>query len=107
MDVCDELLPDVCATRRRVLLASLLAAVPFVMAGTAAQAGRIDPSQTAITLPPALQWGPWTGLPPPSGEMATLYGGPDEPRPYLVLMKWDAGHFSAPHSYATHRLSLV
>jgi len=107
MDVCDELFPDVCATRRRVLLASLLAAVPFVLAGTAAQAGKIDLSQTAITLPAALKWGPWTGLLPHSGEMATLYGGLDEPGPYLVLMKWYPGYFSAPHSYATDRLSLV
>src|SRR5437870_12099262 len=86
VDVCDELFPDVCATRRRVLLASLLAAVPFVMAGTAAHAGRIDPSQTAITLPAALKWVPWTGLPPHSGEMATLCGGPAGPGPYLALM---------------------
>jgi len=40
MDVCDGLfpflvaIPDLCATRRRILLAPLLAAVPFAMAGT-------------------------------------------------------------------------
>ena len=99
--------PDVYATRRRVLLAPLLAAVPFVMAGTAAQASTIDASQTAITLADALHWVPWSGLPPHSGEMATLYGGLDEPGPYLVLMKWYPGYGSAPHSYATDRLSLV
>jgi len=107
MDVRDDLFPDVWATRRRVLLASLPAAVPFVMRGTAAEAGKIDPSQTAITLPNARKWIPWSGLPPRSGEMATLYGGLDEPGPYLVLMKWYPGYFSAPHSYATDRLSLV
>jgi hypothetical protein len=99
--------PDACATRRRVLLAPLLAAVPFAMAATAAQAGTIDPSQTAITLPAAVQWVPWSGLPPHSGEMATLYGGLDESGPYVVLMKWYPGYASAPHSYATDRLSLV
>jgi hypothetical protein len=98
---------DACATRRRVLLAPLLAAVPFAMAATAAQAGTIDPSQTAIILPAAVQWVPWSGLPPHSGEMATLYGRLDEPGPYVVLMKWYPGYASAPHSYATDRLSLV
>jgi len=113
MDVYDRLFPflvagpDVCATRRRVILTPLLAAVPFAMAATAAQAGKIDPSQTAITLPAAVQWVPWSGLPPHSGEMATLYGGLDEPGPYVVLMKWYPGYASAPHSYATDRLSLV
>src|SRR2546425_2925997 len=47
------------ATRRRVLLTPLLAAVPLVMGGAAARAGRIDPSQTAITLPDAMKWVPW------------------------------------------------
>ena len=39
--------------------------------------------------------------------MATLYGGLDKPGPYLVLMKWYPGYMSAPHTYATDRLSLV
>jgi hypothetical protein len=33
-----------------------------------------------------MKWVPWSGLPPHSGEMATLYGGLDQPGPYLVLM---------------------
>ena len=95
------------ATRRRVLLASLLAAVPLAMGGAKAQAGKLDPFETAITLPDAIEWVPWSGLPPHSGEMATLYGGLDKPGPYVVLMKWYPGYASAPHSYATDRLSLV
>jgi len=39
--------------------------------------------------------------------MAPLYGGLDKPGPYLVLMKWYPGYMSAPHTYATDRLSLV
>ena len=39
--------------------------------------------------------------------MATLHGSLDDPGPYLVLMKWYPGYMSAPHSYATDRLSLV
>ena len=36
-----------------------------------------------------------------------MYGSLDAPGPYLVLMKWNPGYMSAPHSYATDRLSLV
>jgi hypothetical protein len=39
--------------------------------------------------------------------MATLYGSLNERGPYLVLMKWYPGYMSAPHLYATDRLSLV
>jgi hypothetical protein len=39
--------------------------------------------------------------------MATLHGSLDDPGPYLVLMKWYPGYMSAPHCYATDRLSLV
>jgi hypothetical protein len=98
---------DISASRRGVLLAPLVTAVTLAMARTVAQAGRIDPTQTIIILPDAMKWVPWSGLPPHSGEMATLYGGLDQPGPYLVLMKWHPGYASAPHSYATDRPSLV
>lgn len=56
-----------------------------------------------ITLPDAIKWDAWRAgtVPPHSSEMATLYGGLDQPGPYLVLMKWYPGYMSAPHSYAT------
>src|SRR5262249_18918006 len=62
------------------------------------------PSETMITLPDAIKWDAWRAgtVPPHSSEMATLYGGLDQPGPYLVLMKW-----YAPQSYATDPLSLV
>ena len=44
---------------------------------------------------------------PGSGEMAELYGDSNNPEPYLVLMKWNPGWFSAPHSYATDRIQMV
>ena len=43
----------------------------------------------------------------PQWRMATLYGGLDKSGLYVVLMKWYPGYMSAPHSYATDRLSLV
>jgi hypothetical protein len=95
-------------TRRGLLLASLLATLPLALSETAALAGRINPSETQVTLPDAIKWSGWiNGFPPHSGEMGTLYGGLDKPGPYLVLMKWYPGYMSAPHTYATDRLSLV
>jgi hypothetical protein len=79
---------DLHPTRRAVVLAPAFAALSLVLSGTRAPAGILNPSQTAITLPDAVQWTPWSGVPPHSGEVATLYGGLDTPGPYLVLMKW-------------------
>jgi hypothetical protein len=96
------------STRRRVLLAPIFAALTFAPSDRAAFASKIDPSETAVTLPDAIKWSGWIkGFPPHSGEMATLYGSLDEPGPYVVLMKWYPGYMSAPHTYATDRLSLV
>ena len=67
----------------------------------------INPDETIVTLPRDIQWNAWTGLPPHSGEMAALYGDLNTPGPYLVFMKWHPGWMSAPHTYATDRLSVV
>ena len=88
-------------SRRTLLLAPIMAALQE------AQASKLDPSQTIITLPSAIRWTEWTGLPPRSGEMAMLYGGLEKPGLYVVLMKWFPGYMSAPHQYATDRLSVV
>jgi hypothetical protein len=93
------------STRRRILLTSLLAALPLALSAGRAEA--INPSETQVTLPGQIKWTAWTGVPPRSGEMATLYGGLDKPGLYVVLMKWYPGYMSAPHSYATDRLCLV
>src|SRR5438874_8076529 len=93
------------STRRSLMLAPLLAALPFGLSAGSAQA--INPSETQVTLPDQIKWTGWSAGPPHSAEMATLFGGLDKPGPYLVLMKWYPGYMSAPHSYATDRLSLV
>jgi hypothetical protein len=98
---------DACSSRREFLAGTLLAALPLALGGTQARAGRINPAETAITLPDEIKWSDWSGGPPDSGEMATLYGGLNTPGPYLVLMRWNPSYMSAPHSYATDRLSLV
>jgi hypothetical protein len=91
---------------RRMLLASL-AALPVAFSARRARASKLDPAETIVILPSAIRWTAWIGAPPHSAEMATLHGSLDEPGPYLVLMKWYPGYMSAPHSYATDRLSLV
>jgi hypothetical protein len=96
---------EIYSTRRGLLLAPLLAALPLALSQTEALAGKINPSETQVTMPDAIKWSGC--FPPRSAEMATLYGGLDRPGPYLVLMKWYPGYMSAPHTYATDRLSLV
>ena len=95
------------AGRRTLLLAPLLAAVVAGLADQPALAAKLDPAETQITLPDAIKWSAWTGGPPHSGEVATLYGDLNAAGPYVVLMKWYPGYMSAPHTYATDRLSLV
>ena len=98
---------DVCLSRRALLLGILAGGLQLAASGTIARANAIDLSETQVTLPDAIKWTTWTGAPPHGGEMATLYGSLDKTGPYLVLMKWYPGYMSAPHSYATDRLSLV
>jgi hypothetical protein len=89
--------------RRTFLLTSLLTAM---MAG-AADASPIDPKQTFVLQRDNIKFTPQEGMPPHSGEMAKLYGDFNKPGPYLALMKWNPGYFSAPHSYATDRIQMV
>jgi hypothetical protein len=89
--------------RRALLLTSLL---PLLLS-EAAEASPIDPAQTSILQRDAIKFSAWAGGPPGSGEVATLYGSLDRPGPYLVLMRWHPGWFSAPHSYATDRIQVV
>jgi hypothetical protein len=66
-----------------------------------------DPNETFVLPYEHIAFQPWTGLPPRSGEMATLYGDLNKPGPYLVMMRWRPGYFSAPHTYATDRICVV
>lgn len=66
-----------------------------------------DPRETFVLPYDKVPFQAWGNLPPHSGEMATLYGDLNNPGPYLVMMKWNPGWFSAPHSYATDRICVV
>ena len=72
-----------------------------------ARAEVINPDQTFVVEPNNIQFKPWQGLPQASGEMAMMYGDLNKPDPYLVLMKWNPGWFSAPHNYRTDRICVV
>ncbi len=89
--------------RRTFLMSSLIG----VLAAEGARASPIDPKETFVLQRENIKFEPWSGLPPGSGEMARLYGDLNQPGPYLVLMKWNPGWFSAPHSYATDRIQMV
>jgi hypothetical protein len=89
--------------RRLLLLAPLFAS----LVGPSAGASPIDGRETFVQPADRIAFQPWDNLPPHSGEMAILYGDFDRPGPYLVMMKWRPGFFSAPHSYATDRIQVV
>jgi hypothetical protein len=54
-----------------------------------------DPAETFVQPYDQIGFQPWGNLPPHSGEMAKLYGDFDKPGPYLVMMKWNPGWYSA------------
>ncbi|HYZ32728.1 MAG TPA: cupin domain-containing protein [Crenalkalicoccus sp.] len=89
--------------RRLLILAPLLAS----LADPDAVASPLDRRETFVLLPDQIRFEPPGHLPAGSGEMARLYGDIDKPGPYLVMMKWNPGWFSAPHSYRTDRIQVV
>jgi hypothetical protein len=66
-----------------------------------------DPNETFVLPPDHMRFEAWGNLPKASGEMVTLYGDLNMPGPYLVMMRWHPGWFSAPHTYATDRVCVV
>ena len=90
-------LKDLAATRRGLILAPLLAALPATLLVDRAQA--IDPAQTQVTLPDQYRWKPGlAGAPAQSVETVPVFGATDKPGPYVVLIKWHPGYMSAPHT---------
>jgi hypothetical protein len=99
-------LKDLAATRRGLLFAPLLAALPAALLTDPAHA--IDPAQTQVTLPDQYQWKPGLpGAPAQSVETVPVFGATDKAGLYVVLIKWHPGFMSAPHTYVTDRLCFV
>lgn len=94
---------------RRALIASvpILALAPELLLNRLAGASPIDPSETAVTLPSEIVFKPWGTAPAYASEQAMLYGDYNQPGPYLILMRWHPGYFSAPHTYAADRIQVV
>ena len=93
------------ASRRDLLLTSLLAAFPLGVAGAAASP--INPAQTIIELPDALQWKTQPTFPPGSADICPLTGETTAPGLYFMLIRWHPGYMSAPHTYRTDRFCVV
>jgi hypothetical protein len=94
------------SSRRGLILAPLLAALPATLLSKPAAA--IDPNETQVTLPDQFQWK--SGLPgAPAGSVETVpvFGSTDKAGQYVVLIKWHPGFMSAPHTYVTDRLCFV
>jgi len=98
---------EMAPSRRELLIAPLLAALPLALAGSAAQASKLDPEQTIVRLPEQIKWQLQPDFPPNSVEMAPLVGATTSPGLYYVLIRWYPGYMSAPHSYVTDRLCVV
>jgi hypothetical protein len=102
----DRDLHDLAATRRGLLIAPLLAALPAALLADHAHA--IDRAQTQVTPPDQMQWNPWSaGGPAGAMESAAVFGSIDTPGPYAILVRWHPGYMSAPHTYVTDRLCFV
>jgi hypothetical protein len=80
---------------------------PVVNSITVSHRDPPDPNETFVLPYDKITFETWGDLPARSGEMAALYGGLNKPGPYLVMMRWNPGWFSAPHSYATDRICVV
>ena len=104
--------PDVgpSASRRDLLAATLLGALPTgltsLLAGPAS-AGPLDPAQTRIRPPDALQWSPTKGYPAQSSDRCALAGDVNGAGLYYTLVRWWPGYMSAPHHYTTDRFCMV
>jgi hypothetical protein len=93
-------------SRRDLLLAPLLAALPLAFMGKDAAAG-VDPAMTVILQKDQITWEIGLDRPPRTVEYAYLSSKPTEPGPYLSLVKWYPGFMSAPHWYESDRHCIV
>ena len=84
------------ASRRDLLFTSLMAALPLGVAS--AGASPLNPEQTIIKPPDALQWKAEGPFPPESVESCPLIGRTTEAGLYYTLIRWHPGYMSAPHS---------
>ena len=95
------------ATRRGLMLAPLLAALPQLLAMAGGAVAAPDPTKTIIVPGKDIEFKPALGAPLKSVEEAHLFSTSSEPGLYLNLTKWYPGWMSGPHFYETDRLCVV
>jgi hypothetical protein len=98
---------ELTTTRRDLLLAPLIAALPMALLNQAAGAAGPDPTMTIVKLPEELAWGRNSDFPEKSVESAPLWGKTSESGLYYYLVKWYPGYMSAPHWYEEDRYCVV
>jgi hypothetical protein len=94
-------------TRRELLIAPLVAAVPMALLARTASAAGPDPTMTIVKPPEQLTWTRNPDFPEKSVELAPLWSRTSEPGVYYYLVKWHPGYMSAPHWYEEDRYCVV
>ena len=61
-----------------------------------------DPSHIVFTAPKDVKWKMGTG-----SDQAVIFGDPDKPGLYGILIRWHPGQFSRPHVHNTDRYAYV
>ena len=61
-----------------------------------------DPSHIVFTAPKDVKWKMGTG-----SDQAVIFGDPDKPGIYGILIRWHPGQFSRPHFHNTDRYAYV
>ncbi len=93
-------------SRRDLIIAPLLAALPAALLAHAAEAAP-DPAMT-FTLPPdQMVWTRGPKNPEKSVENVALWGKSSDSGLYYNLTKWYPGYMSGPHWYETDRYCVV
>lgn len=88
---------------KRVAMAALAAAL--LASQWPSQAGAApDPAALVYTLPDEI---PWKGEDRMGSQIYVLWGDPDKPGPYAILVKWTPHHFSQPHTHPHDRHVVV
>ena len=78
---------ELITSRRELLLAPVIAALPMALLGSAAGAAGPDPAMTIVKLPDQLVWGRNPDNPEKSVETAPLWSKTSEAGLYYYLVK--------------------